>query len=81
MQVNDTQETIEQAVEGLADEFKLFGVKRLYRAVGFKFDGGLNQLIMEHLRNGETVAVMKIYEPRDLPENQTVGDQAKRFIN
>lgn len=34
MQIEDTSETLEQAVDGIAEELRLFGVTRLLRSVG-----------------------------------------------
>lgn len=71
----------DELVEHIAGELKIFDVSKLYHSVGFGLDKGLNQIILERLRAGETVAVLKVYEPRDLPENQVSGDRARQFIN
>lgn len=71
----------EELAEHIAGELRIFNVSKLHHSIGFKFDKKLNQAVMERLRAGETVAVLKVYEPQDLPENQVVGNQTKRFIN
>lgn len=72
---------VERLADEIAGDLKIFGVTKLFQTVGFGFDRDLNKMIMEQLREGHTVAVLKMYEPQDLPENHIVGEQPKRIIN
>lgn len=76
-----TEKDTDELAEDIANDLKIFAVNTLYRPVGFSFDRGMNKVIMEQLREGHTVAVLKIYEPQDLPENQLAGGRSKHLIN
>lgn len=76
-----TKEEIELKLKQLPEEAAHFGVTYLWRVVGFDHDEKIKELVMKQLREGQTVMIVKICEPRDLPENQIVGKQAKQFIN